>query len=72
MMAVLLNIFPKTSAWLKVFHFAITKLDEDDKRHVDLFTGRRHTRQGSIHPLRMMELDAGLFGYAIFSGDAIE
>jgi len=25
-MAVLLNIFPKTSAWLKVFHFAITKL----------------------------------------------
>src|SRR6266851_5466088 len=53
-------------------HFAITKLDEDYERHVDLFACRRHTRQEPIHPLRMMELDASFFGNAIFGRDAIE
>jgi hypothetical protein len=53
-------------------HFAITKLDEDYESHVDLFACRRHTRQEPIHPLRMMELDAGFFGNAIFGRDAIE
>jgi hypothetical protein len=53
-------------------HFAITKLDEDYERHVDLFARRRHTRQEPIHPLGMMELNTGFFGNAIFCGYAIE
>ena len=53
-------------------HLALTKLDEDYERYVDLFARRGHTRQEPIHPLGMMELDAGLFGNAVFGGDAIE